>query len=73
MLRRPLLNISPEAGNKEDGRTLFADQRDGAVLHLGGRVALGVHVGDFLELQGAFEGDRERKKRPAGRGKAMSW
>ena len=27
------------------------DQRDGAVLHLGGRVAFGVNVADFLELQ----------------------
>ena len=37
------------------GRHLGVDQRDGTVLHLGGGVALGVDVGDLLELQRPFE------------------
>ena len=35
----------------------FVDEGVGAVLHLAGRVAFGVDVGDFLELEGSFEGD----------------
>ena len=34
------------------------DQRERAVLQLGGGVGLGVDVGDLLELQGGLEGDR---------------
>ena len=34
------------------------DQRDRAVLHLGGRIALGVDVADLLELERPFERDR---------------
>ena len=40
-------------------RHALVDQRDGPVLHLAGGVALGVDVGDFLELEGAFQRDRE--------------
>ena len=43
--------------NRDDGHGLV-DERDGAVLHLAGRIALGMDVGDFLQLQGAFERDR---------------
>ena len=32
------------------------DQGYGAVLHLGGRIALGVDVADFLQLQSALQG-----------------
>jgi hypothetical protein len=39
-----------------DGQGLV-DQRIRAVLHLAGGVALGVDVGDLLELEGALEGD----------------
>jgi Zn-dependent protease with chaperone function len=39
-------------------RQLLVDERDGAVLHLAARVALGVNVGDLLELQRALERDR---------------
>ena len=39
-------------------RHLLVDERDRAVLHLAGRIALGVNVGDFLELQRALERDR---------------
>jgi len=35
----------------------FVDEGVGAVLHLAGGVAFGVDVGDFLELERAFEGD----------------
>ena len=38
---------------------LLVDQGDRAVLHFGGRVAFGVDVADFLELQRAFQGRRE--------------
>jgi hypothetical protein len=31
----------------------FVDEGVGAVLHLAGRVAFGVDVGDLLELEGA--------------------
>ena len=43
--------------NRDDGHGLV-DERDRAVLHLAGRIALGVNVGDLLELQRAFERDR---------------
>ena len=33
------------------------NQGDGPVLHFAGGIAFGVDVGDFLELQGALEGD----------------
>ena len=36
---------------------IFVDQRVGAVLHFAGGIALGVNVGNFLELQRAFERD----------------
>jgi hypothetical protein len=29
------------------------------MFHFGGGIALGVDIGDFLELEGAFEGDGE--------------
>ena len=31
------------------------DECDGAVLHLGGRIAFGMDVGDFLQFQGSFQ------------------
>ena len=37
---------------------LLVDERDRPVLHLAGRIALGVDVGDLLQLQRAFERDR---------------
>ena len=42
---------------RDDGH-LLVDERDRAVLHLPGRIAFGVDVGDFLQLQRAFERDR---------------
>ena len=36
----------------------FVDQGVGAVLHLSGGIAFGVDVGDFFQLERAFEGDR---------------
>lgn len=41
----------------DDGQALL-DERDGPVLELSGREPLGVHVGELLELERAFEGDR---------------
>jgi hypothetical protein len=45
-------------GDDDDGEGLV-DEGVGAVLHLAGGVAFGVDVGDFLELERAFEGDGE--------------
>ncbi len=39
-------------------RHLLVDERDRTVLHLAGRVALGVDVGDLLQLERALERDR---------------
>ena len=41
-----------------DDRHLLVDERDRPVLHLAGRIAFGVDVGDLLQLQRAFERDR---------------
>ena len=41
-----------------DDRHLLVDERDRAVLHLARRIAFGVDVGDFLQLERAFERDR---------------
>ena len=38
---------------------LLVQQGDGAVLHLGGGITCRVDVGNFLELERAFESDRE--------------
>ena len=46
------------AGRDRHHRHVLVDQRDRAVLHLARGVALGVDVGDLLELERAFEGDR---------------
>ena len=48
----------PRGATKTQGVSRV-DQGDRAVLHLGGRVALGVDVADLLELQRPFERDRE--------------
>ena len=47
-----------------DDRHLLVDQRDRPVLHLAGRIALGVDVGDLLELERALHGDREHDAPP---------
>ena len=44
-------------GGEDDDGEGFVDERVGAVLHLAGGVAFGVDVGNFLELERAFEGD----------------
>ena len=41
-----------------DDRHLLVDERDRPVLHLAGRIAFGVDVGDLLQLQRALERDR---------------
>src|SRR2546428_13557982 len=45
-------------GPRDDGQPV-GDERDGAMLHLAAGVALGVDVGDLLELERPFEGDRK--------------
>jgi hypothetical protein len=39
----------------DDDRHRLVDQRDRAVLQLAGGIALGVDVGDFLQLQRPFQ------------------
>ena len=45
------------ACGKDDDGQIFVDERVGAVLHFAGGIAFGVDVGNFLEFEGAFEGD----------------
>ena len=52
------LVIASALRSYDDHRHLLVDEGDRAVLHLRCRVALGVDVGDFLELEGALEGHR---------------
>ena len=47
------------AGGEDNHGQGLVDEGVGTVLHFAGRVALGVNVGDFLELERAFEGDGE--------------
>ena len=49
--------ISGVLGGDDDHGERLVDEGVGAVLHLAGRVAFGVDVGDLLELEGAFERD----------------
>ncbi len=44
-------------GSDDDNGHFLVDKGDGAVFHLGCRVAFGMDIGDFFELEGAFEGD----------------
>ena len=48
----------------EHHRHVLVDQRDGAVLHLGRGIPLGVDVGDLLQLERAFQRHREVHPRP---------
>ena len=56
MLLSVLACSGPRGATKTHGVSRI-DQGDRAVLHLGGRVALGVDVADLLELQGPFQRD----------------
>ena len=38
-----------------DNRHLLVDQGNGSVLHFGGRIPLGMDVGDLLEFQSSFQ------------------
>jgi hypothetical protein len=55
-----------------DHRHVLVDQRQRAVLELAGRVGFGMDVGDFLELQGAFQRDRIVRPRPRNRAWCLS-
>ncbi len=46
------------AGGDGDDRQVLVDERDRPVLHLAGRIALGVDVGDLFQFQRPFEGHR---------------
>ena len=51
------LGIVCDSGGEDDYGKIFVDEGVGAVLHFSGGVAFGVDVGDFLQLERAFEGD----------------
>ena len=63
--RRDLLQIGDRLfeeivlGRDDDDRHVLVDQRDRPVLQFPGSIALGMYIRDFLELQRAFERDRE--------------
>jgi hypothetical protein len=63
--RRDFLHVrdglleQPVIGRDDDDRHVLVDQRDRAVLEFAGRIAFGVDVGDFLELQRAFQRQRD--------------
>src|SRR5579859_1635832 len=44
-------------GGEDDDGKIFVDEGVGAVLHFASGIAFGVDVGNFLELEGAFERD----------------
>ena len=57
----------------DDDRHVLVDQRDGAVLHLARGIAFGMDVGDFLELQRAFERQRDSSARGRDRARRAPW
>ena len=52
------LVVDRRAGRDGDQRALGVEERDRAVLHLAGGIALGVDVADLLELERALERGR---------------
>ena len=56
---RAELAVGRRVGRQADDRRAVLDQRDRAVLHLAGGVGVAGHVGDLLQLQGAFERERQ--------------
>jgi hypothetical protein len=53
-----LIIAPPFCGNDHHGH-LIVNQRNGAMLHFGCRIALGMYVGYLLQLQGPFQRKRE--------------
>ena len=53
------LVVHPVLRRDHHDRHLLVDERNRPVLHLAGRIPFCVDVADFLELQRAFERDRE--------------
>lgn len=51
-------------GRDGNDRHIAVDQRERAMLEFAGSISLGVDVGDFLELERAFKGDRQWRPRP---------
>ena len=45
-------------GRDGDHRQVFIDQGDRAVLHLARRIAFGMDIGNFLQLERPFQSDR---------------
>ena len=52
-----IFSNTASCGASADDRHPLVDERDRAVLHLAGRIAFGVDVGNLLQLQRAFERD----------------
>ena len=52
------LRVAPVAGGQHHHRQVLVDEGVGAVLHLSGRVAFGVDVGNLLQLQRPFQRQR---------------
>ena len=51
-------------GREHDDREILVDERVGPVLHLARGITFGVDVGNFLQLERAFEGDGEMNAAP---------
>ena len=58
-------------GHEGDDGHVLVDEGDGAVLHLPGGIALGVDVGDLLELEGPFQ--RDGVERAAAEEEEVAW
>ena len=65
-VRDRLLVVHVLRANHDDGH-LLVDERDRPVLHLAGRVPLGVDVRDLLQLERPLERDRDTPCRDRGR------
>ena len=58
------LDVCPVPRGHDDDGHVLVDQRDRAVLHLGGRKTLGVHIADLFQLQRAFHSYRKTVSAP---------
>ena len=58
------LVVDVRVGRDDDHGRVLVQQRDRAVLHLAGRICLGRDVGDLLQLERAFEADRQADVAP---------
>ena len=52
------LLIKMVAGCDDKDRHFAVDERNGPVLHLGCRITFGMNIGNLLQFQGTFKGQR---------------